>query len=173
MSIVKDVTESGGAARFAGIRLAGAADVDVLAAVHAVAFPPLERWDAAAFAALLATPGCCGVVAEGGLALLRIAGDEAEVLTLAVAPGWRRLGLGRRLLSAGLGEAARGGAAAALLEVAPNNVAARQLYAAAGFAEVGRRRAYYPDGGDALVLRLERPGGETAEMMPAAPLADR
>jgi ribosomal-protein-alanine N-acetyltransferase len=39
------------------------------------------------------------------------------------------------------------------LEVAEANAAARALYAAAGFAEVGRRRRYYADGGDALVLR--------------------
>jgi ribosomal-protein-alanine N-acetyltransferase len=39
------------------------------------------------------------------------------------------------------------------LEVATNNWAARALYSAAGYAEVGRRRRYYPDGSDALVLR--------------------
>jgi [ribosomal protein S18]-alanine N-acetyltransferase len=39
-----------------------------------------------------------------------------------------------------------------LLEVAAGNAPARALYAAAGFAEVGKRRRYYPDGSDALVL---------------------
>jgi ribosomal-protein-alanine N-acetyltransferase len=39
------------------------------------------------------------------------------------------------------------------LEVAERNGAARALYAAAGFAAAGRRRRYYPDGADALVLR--------------------
>jgi ribosomal-protein-alanine N-acetyltransferase len=45
------------------------------------------------------------------------------------------------------------GAAAMFLEVSDRNLPARALYAAAGFAEVGRRRRYYADGSDALVLR--------------------
>ena len=45
-----------------------------------------------------------------------------------------------------------------LLEVRPSNEAARALYAAAGFTEIGIRKGYYPDGGgreDAVVLQLE------------------
>jgi ribosomal-protein-alanine N-acetyltransferase len=45
------------------------------------------------------------------------------------------------------------------LEVSERNAAARALYAAAGFAEVGRRRRYYADGADALVLRRDLTGG--------------
>ena len=63
-------------------------------------------------------------------------------------------GVGRRLLAAGLDQAGRLGVVAVLLEVAPGNAAARRLYAAAGFEAVGRRRGYYGNGGDALVLRL-------------------
>jgi len=140
----------------AGIVAAGAVHADVLAAIHAAAFPPAERWDAGAIAALLATPGCFALLAEaGGMAMLRLAGDEAEVLTLAVLPAARGRGLGGALLATGLAEAARQGAAAVLLEVAPGNAAARALYARARFREVGRRRGYYPDGGDALVMRQE------------------
>ncbi|MGI3776973.1 MAG: GNAT family N-acetyltransferase [Janthinobacterium lividum] len=129
---------------------------DVLAAIHCAAFPPAERWDAGAIAALLATPGCFALLADvGGMAMLRLAGDEAEVLTLAVLPAARGRGVGGALLAAGLAEAARLGAAAVLLEVAPGNAAARALYARAGFGEVGRRRGYYPGGGDALVMRQE------------------
>jgi ribosomal-protein-alanine N-acetyltransferase len=55
------------------------------------------------------------------------------------------------------GAAARG-AAAMFLEVSDRNAAARALYAASGFAEVGRRRRYYADGANALVLsRALRP----------------
>jgi ribosomal-protein-alanine N-acetyltransferase len=42
-----------------------------------------------------------------------------------------------------------------VLEVAEGNAAARALYAAGAFRPVGRRSRYYPDGGDALVLRRE------------------
>ena len=136
-----------------GIRVVGVAQADALAAIHAAAFPVAERWDGVAIAALLATPGCFALLAAGGMAMTRVAGDEAELLTLAVLPAVQGRGIGGGLLAVALAEAARRGAAAVLLEVAPGNGAARTLYARAGFGEVGLRRGYYPDGGDALVMR--------------------
>jgi ribosomal protein S18 acetylase RimI-like enzyme len=58
------------------------------------------------------------------------------------------------LRAALLAEAAKRGAMDLFLEVAEPNLAARALYAGAGADEVGRRRRYYADGADALVLRL-------------------
>ena len=82
-----------------------------------------------------------------------MAADEAEILTIAVAPAAHRQGIGAALLAAAMAQAALRGAAAMFLEVAEGNAAARALYAAAGFRQSGRRRRYYPDGADALVLR--------------------
>lgn len=86
----------------------------------------------------------------------RVIADEAELLTLAVAPPARRQGLGRGLLAHFLDEARRRGATRAFLEVAADNGPACALYQAGGFAEDGRRRGYYrgPDGVvvDALLL---------------------
>ncbi|MBW4093301.1 MAG: GNAT family N-acetyltransferase [Proteobacteria bacterium] len=125
-----------------------------LAALHATAFPPAEAWDTATFAAQLALPGAFARLhPEGGLVLGRVSGDEAEILTLAVVPAARRAGLGRALLAAAMAEAGARGARAMFLEVAAANEAARALYAAGGFTPVGRRRAYYADGQDALILR--------------------
>jgi ribosomal-protein-alanine N-acetyltransferase len=99
-------------------------------------------------------PGAFGLIdSDSGMILARIAGDDAEILTLAIAPARRRCGFGRALLAGALEEARRRGARAVFLEVSEANEAARALYTAAGFAEVGRRRAYYRDGTDALVLR--------------------
>ncbi|MEO1469220.1 MAG: GNAT family N-acetyltransferase [Pseudomonadota bacterium] len=102
----------------------------------------------------LATRGLA--VADDGLAegliLLGLAADEAEILDLGVVPAARRRGLARALLDMALAEAARRGARTAFLEVAEDNAPARALYARAGFAEVGRRPAYYGRT-DALVLR--------------------
>lgn len=135
---------------------ATAAEAPALAALHEAAFPPAERWDAAAIATLLAMPGAFGLHAPGqGFVLARIAADEAEILTLAVAPQARRQGLGGALLAAAMAGAVARGAAAMFLEVSDRNAAARALYAAAGFTEAGRRRRYYADGADALVLRAD------------------
>jgi [ribosomal protein S18]-alanine N-acetyltransferase len=127
---------------------------EAMAALHCAAFPPAERWDARALAELMAMPGTFGWIADhDAFILARIAADEAEILTLAVAPDRRRLGYGASLLAEALREAARLGARAMLLEVAEPNTAARALYAGFGFAEAGRRRRYYADGSDALILQ--------------------
>jgi ribosomal-protein-alanine N-acetyltransferase len=100
--------------------------------------------------------------------LARVAADEAEILTIGVAPEARRLGVGRGLLAAAMRRAASAGAAAMFLEVASTNTPARALYENAGFVRVGRRARYYPNGGDALVLRadLAAPGSGCGGVIP-------
>ncbi len=127
-----------------------------LAALHAAAFPPADRWGADAIALMLELPGTFALHHPGqGFVLARVAAEEAEILTLAVHPDARRQGHGAALLMGAMAGAVARGATAMFLEVAEGNAAARALYAAAGFAEVGRRRRYYADGGDALVLRRD------------------
>ncbi|HVY17058.1 MAG TPA: GNAT family N-acetyltransferase [Rhodopila sp.] len=128
---------------------------EAMAAIHAAAFPPAEAWDARAFREQLSLPGVLGLAhAAGGLILLRVAADEAEILTLAVAPESRRRGVGHGLLQAAIGLLAEHGIRLLFLEVGVMNTAALALYASAGFEEVGRRRGYYADGSDARILRL-------------------
>jgi len=132
------------------------ADAPALASLHAAAFPPAESWGPDAIALMLRMPGAYGLWEPGaGFVLARVAADEAEILTLAVAPAARRQGIGSGLMAAALAGATARGAAVMLLEVAAGNAAALALYRALGFAEVGRRRRYYADGADALVLRRE------------------
>ena len=90
-----------------------------------------------------------------GFGAAQVVLDEGEILTLAVAQEMRGARLGARLLDALLDFAIERGAARVFLEVRPSNAAARALYARRGFSEVGRRRAYYRDGEDALILRRE------------------
>ncbi len=125
-----------------------------MAAIHAASFPPRERWGEDAMRLQLELPGAFGLIdARGGFVLARVAADEAEILSIAVMPKARRVGLGRTLLTAAIAEARARGAAAMFLEVAAANAAARALYAQAGFREVGTRPNYYPGGAAALVLR--------------------
>jgi ribosomal-protein-alanine N-acetyltransferase len=126
-----------------------------LAAIHAASFPPAEAWGADAISLQLALRGGFGLIdRRGGMLLARIVRDEAEVLTLAVAPAARRQGIAAGLLREARGLAAACGAAAIFLEVATGNAAALALYCREGFAEIGRRRRYYVDGSDAVVMRL-------------------
>lgn len=125
-----------------------------LADLHAQAFN--VPWSVEAFAALLDQAGVFALATEDGFILIRVVADEAEILTLAVRPHVRKLGLGRALVEHGAVEASRRGAVHLFLEVAQDNKAARALYARTGFVEAGRRAGYYArtDGStsDALVL---------------------
>jgi ribosomal-protein-alanine N-acetyltransferase len=94
-----------------------------------------------------------------GFILSRCATDEAEILSVAVAPNYRGKGVGRDLLNLHLRRLAGMGVRALFLEVDENNSPAIRLYRRAGFHEVGRRPNYYPAPGGkpatALVLRRD------------------
>ena len=137
---------------------------EALAAIHAAAFPPDEAWSATVISLHVGLPGGFGFVdARGGMILARAIMDEAEILTLAVLPDARRQGLGRDLLHAAMRRAAETDARTMFLEVAEDNGAARRLYTSQGFTEVGRRKRYYANGDDALVMRVSLTGlGEDA-----------
>jgi [ribosomal protein S18]-alanine N-acetyltransferase len=91
-----------------------------------------------------------------GYAGLLAAGEQADVLTIAVATSRWGQGLGSGLLTALLTEARRRGCTEAFLEVRADNTRAQQLYRWYGFAEIGIRRGYYqPSGMDAIVMRRD------------------
>mgnify|MGYP001824813401 CR=1 FL=1 len=132
-----------------------------LAALHAKAMEFPAPWSAAEFESLLESKTVFVIPAdadqtEAGFALGRIVLDEAELLTIAIAPNLRRRGLGRKCLNTFEAEAANLGAINAHLEVAASNVAARTLYARNGWLETGLRKAYYrtPSGRiDAILMQ--------------------
>ena len=89
-----------------------------------------------------------------GYAVTLAGGDVVDLQRIAVHPGHQRQGLARRLLEAAVGAARTARADRVLLEVSAANTAALAFYAAAGFVEIDRRRRYYRDGTDAVVMRL-------------------
>jgi [ribosomal protein S18]-alanine N-acetyltransferase len=93
------------------------------------------------------------VVAYGGVWSMV---DEAHITTFAVHPGWRRRGIGERLLLALLDLAIARRAREATLEVRLSNLPARRLYEKYGFRPVGLRPRYYSDDQeDALIMTTE------------------
>lgn len=150
--------------KYVSLLWAGVDRAPEVAALHARLFDP--AWDEASVRSLLDHPASTAFVAfdgasksSPGFIMGQLAADEAEILSLGVAPEWQRLGLGRRLID-GLARAVKRAEARRLfLEVAEDNTAAFALYRAAGFQETGRRKGYYKrrDGSsaDALNLALE------------------
>lgn len=80
--------------------------------------------------------------------------DEVEIHDVVTAPAFRRQGVAvallRHLLARGRGE----GAERVVLEVRVGNVSAIALYSRFGFRGTGRRKGYYSDGEDALLMEL-------------------
>jgi len=80
-----------------------------------------------------------------GFIISRLAADEAEILSVAIAQAQRGRGYSRDLLAKHLGHLAGRGIRRVFLEVEENNQPAVRLYQRAGFATVGRREQYYRD----------------------------
>jgi [ribosomal protein S18]-alanine N-acetyltransferase len=93
-----------------------------------------------------------------GFAVSRLAADEAEILSIAVAASHRGRGLSRNLLLTHLGHLAGRGVRTVFLEVEENNQPARRLYDRTGFAVAGRRERYYrqPGGEDLNAVLMRR-----------------
>jgi ribosomal-protein-alanine N-acetyltransferase len=144
------------------LRRAGPGDTAEVAALERAA--SLHPWSESQVRDELARPAPDAVlVLQGPPGILawcavRLVVDELHVMNLAVDDRVRRHGLAGFLLQKCLERGARAGAVRALLEVRTGNAAARALYARAGFAPIGERKAYYSDPPeDALVLARELP----------------
>ena len=85
-------------------------------------------------------------------------------MNLAVAPDWRKKGIGQELMTELSAELHSRGITALFLEVRVGNLPARSLYQSLGFVEVGRRPKYYVNPTeDALILRKELTDADTVD----------
>lgn len=130
-------------------------------AIEQVLFPG-DCWSVEQFWSELAQPTRCYVVALDedevvGYAGLFLLPPDADIQTVAV--GWDHQGQGiaRRLVSDLLDVADSSGATHTMLEVRADNEAATALYRRLGFVPISTRPRYYPDGGDAVIMRRSRP----------------
>jgi ribosomal-protein-alanine N-acetyltransferase len=121
-----------------GIRRGASGDLGEVQAIQE-ASPEAARWNVAEYLEHDFRVAILGERIAGFLVSREVAEDEREILNLAVAPEFRRQGVGRDLL-AGLTAEARG---TIFLEVRASNLAARNIYKSMGFQEVGNRPGYY------------------------------
>lgn len=91
-----------------------------------------------------------------GMIVVWLIVDEAHVATVATHPGYRRQGIGKRLLGHALRHIMHDGAQSSFLEVRESNLAAQDMYRKFGYEITGRRPRYYRDNDeDALLMNLE------------------
>ncbi len=136
------------------IRAAGLADTDIISAMHGEAFN--RGWSESDVESLLAQDSVACLIAErrrrlgrsqpAGFVMIRKAADEAEVLSIAVRPGYRRRGIGRALMEDALRNLYRDRVASVHLEVDAGNEAAVRLYKSQEFQATGNRPDYYRQG---------------------------
>ena len=139
------------------IEPAGQRDAARLAQLHGASFH--RGWGEGEFENLLAerntfTQRLMLGRSQIGFIISRMAADEAEILSVAVASAQRGRGYSRNLLANHLGHLAGRGIRRVFLEVEENNQPAVRLYQRAGFATVGRREQYYRDASGAKLNAL-------------------
>nr|WP_320011098.1 ribosomal protein S18-alanine N-acetyltransferase [uncultured Desulfobulbus sp.] len=137
------------------IRPVGADDLDSIIAIEEQGMT--APWTVAQLTAELAAENGYGWVIEAngavvGYAFFRTCPPESELLHLVVAPERQRQGLARSLMEWSLHRLQACDVCSCLLEVRDSNLAARQLYAALGFYQVGRRKKYYHEPVEDAVL---------------------
>lgn len=141
----------------AAIRPAVEADIPALTAIEDASHPG-GNWNAAQVAEELERDRATVLVEDrngavaGWVVTWHVPPDELHILELAVSPDFRRQGIARSLLTAALGQEHRGDATLILLEVRVSNAAAISLYEQTGFVAVGRRKKFYSDGEDAVLM---------------------
>lgn len=137
-----------------------ASDLEAISRIELSAYP--HPWAFGIFRDCLSAGYECWVLERSaeliGYGVLSVAGGEAHVLNLCVAPAEQGRGHGRRILARLLDLARWHHAERVFLEVRPSNKAAIALYDSAGFNEIGKRPNYYPGKNareDALVMAFE------------------
>ena len=130
------------------LRLATLDDLEALVDLEALTFPE-DPWTPFMLADELMSPASRYWIAadESGAPIgyggVKVAGDQADVMTIGVAPQARGRGVGRAILDALLDWARQAGAAEIFLDVRPSNEGAIALYNSRGFVEIGRRPRYF------------------------------
>ena len=92
--------------------------------------------------------GYCGV-------FLPAPGVEADVLTVAVLPEYRRQGIAKEFMRQIEEWSKERGASAMMLEVEHTNESAIELYKSLGYMKISVRMDYYGPGKDAFVMRKD------------------
>ena len=142
-------------------------EITAMRSDHVAQIAALEKlcfsmpWSERSVASELQNPLSLWLVAEENGRVLGYVGsqtvlDESDMLNLAVLPECRRGGVGRALVTTLCAALQSRGSRCLTLEVRDSNAAARALYAALGFREIGRRPRYYSrPTEDAVLYRKE------------------
>lgn len=120
-----------------------------LANLHKQCFPD-KPWSESDFADLKKS-GCEILASDNGFIVWRTVADEAEIISIGVAPDARRQGIAGAMILLMEQELKKSSIVNVFLEVSKVNTPAKKLYEKYGFQPTGRRPKYY-DGIDAIIM---------------------
>jgi len=124
-----------------------------LARTHAAAFGDDNSWPARDFANYIDNPICLVLGNNSCFVVIRLAGPEAEVITLATHPEVQGQGRATKLLRDTLERLRAVNVQEVFLDVSDQNTAARALYARSGFTGFALRHNYYKNGATAICMK--------------------
>ena len=134
-------------------------DLPVLVSLDREYFPD-TAWPAEQFRAEISGPTRNFIIAESegeiigyASAYLPAAYGDCDLMTIAVAPEYRRKGIAKYFISELQNWAKDHGAASMMLEVDMKNEAAISLYSSLGFEKLNIRKNYYGYGKDAQIMK--------------------
>jgi ribosomal-protein-alanine N-acetyltransferase len=127
-----------------------------------VCFEPVFRFSRGAMRGFAEAPGAVTVLAEAqgelaGFCLAQLEQQTGYVVTLDVAPAWRRRGLARRLIAEVESRLQSAGAVGMELHVFTGNEEAIRFYEAIGYAQAGVAKDFYAQSLHALLYRKQLP----------------
>lgn len=133
-------------------------DWKAMHALDVVCFERQFQFSRGAMRGFAEAKGAVTVLAEAGGQLVGFCVAEMErqagyVVTLDVAPAWRRKGLAKRLMEEAQARVSAAGGVVMTLHVFRGNVGAMQFYEAIGFERVGMVEGFYGRGLHALVYQ--------------------
>lgn len=120
-----------------------------IVALHKQCFPD-KPWSESDFMDLKKS-GCKIVASDNGFIVWRVVADQAEIITIGVAPDARRSGIAESMILLMERELKKQSIVNIFLEVSEVNYPAKKLYEKLGFTVVGKRPKYY-DGIDAIIM---------------------
>ena len=123
--------------------------LDKIVALHKQCFPD-HPWSESDFMDLKKS-GCEIVASKNGFIVWRTTADQAEIITIGVAPEMRRSGIAESMILLMEQELKKQNIVNVFLEVSEVNYPAKKLYEKLGFNVVGKRPKYY-NGTDAIIM---------------------
>lgn len=133
--------------------------VEAIAQLESICFS--DPWSVNSISSEVKNPLSLWIVAMDGEKVVGYVGSQsvmgwADMMNLAVAPDYRRMGVGKELVTELISQLKQSEVSCLTLEVRLSNTSAIALYTRLGFVEVGRRPGYYHNPReDALILRKE------------------